>query len=183
MKKRIADQAIQLELDCLGYRWNLDELCVKVHEHLVRCPELFKDVLVDESYDKKNNPLKKIGTSNPTNCRTYRNFTYGVLLNKEKLIAQLNERDVSDSAYALDFAMKGNPPKREFILYPGSLAVDNETFANSIAEYANSEFDSAGVEKELLKRIEKIKKKMAKRAKNPTGFWETFVGAFIDIFH
>ena len=183
LKKRIADQAIQLELDCLGYRWNLDELCVKVHEHLVRCPELFKDVLVDESYDKKNNPLKKIGTSNPTNCRTYRNFTYGVLLNKEKLIAQLNERDVSDSAYALDFAMKGNPPKREFILYPGSLAVDNETFANSIAEYANSEFDSAGVEKELLKRIEKIKKKMAKRAKNPTGFWETFVGAFIDIFH
>lgn len=60
---------------------------------------------------------------------------------------------------------------------------DNETFANSIVEYADGEFDSSTVEKELLKRILKIKKKLAKRAKNPTGFWETFVGAFIDIFH
>lgn len=183
LNKRIADQAIKLEVDCLSYRWNLDELCMKVHEHLVQCSELFKDELVDESFDKKNNPLKRVGTSNSTGCRTYRNFAYGVLLNKEKLIVQLNDRDASDSGYALDFTMKGNPPKREFILYPESLAVDNETFAKTITEYANSEFNSVAVEKELLKRIEKIKKKIAKRAKNPTGFWETFAGAFIDIFY
>ena len=183
LKKGIANQSVQLELDCLNYRWNLDQLCEKVHEHIIHSPELFKDELVDESYDKKSNPMKKVGTANLTGCRTYHNCAYGVLLDKEKLIKHLNARDASEGKYAINFSMKGNPPKREFIIYPNSLAVDNETFANRIVEYADGEFDSATVEKELLKRILKIKKKLVKRAKNPTGFWETFVGAFIDIFH
>ena len=42
--------------------------------------------------------------------------------------------------------------------------------------------DCTKIEKELLNRIEVIKKQLAKKAKNPTGFWETFAGAFVDIF-
>ncbi len=183
IRKGIADQAFQLELDCLRYGWNLDEVCMKVHEHLINSPEMYKNDLVYETYDKDKNPLNNFGTPNPTACRTYRNYVYGILLDKDKLIKELDERDASDSKYALNFTMKGNPPKRKFIIYPNSLAVDNETFANSVTEYANHEFNIAEVKKELLKRIEKLKRELAKRAKNPTGFWETFVGAFIDIFH
>ena len=124
----------------------------------------------------------KMGTANPTGCKTYRSFSYGVLLDKERLIKLLDERDTSDKQYALDFAMRGNPPKREFVMYPSSLAVDNEIFAKRISEYANSKLNTVTVEKGLLKRIEKLKKIVAKRAKNPTSFWETFAGAFIDIF-
>lgn len=183
LKKKIADKASQLELDCLNYSLNLDELCKKVHEYFLECPELFDNKLVDETYDKKNSPLIKLGTANPTGCKTYRYFTYGVLVDKEKLLEQLNERDASDQKYALDFALKGNPSERELVIYPCSLAVDNETFAKKITEYANGEFNTVAAERDILERIEKLKKIVAKRAKNPTGFWETFVGAFLDIFH
>ena len=34
----------------------------------------------------------------------------------------------------------------------------------------------------LIKRIDKLDRKLIKNAKNPTGFWETVVGAFVDLF-
>lgn len=181
IKESIAKTASGLELDCLSYKSKLDELCVKMHEHLINCSELYKGELIDASYDKRQYPLKKINTVNPTECKTYRLFPYSILLDKEILINTLDERDASNDKYALDFVMSGNPPEKEFVIYPHSLEVNNIIFAERICEFANSEINCIDTEKELLKRIGKLKKKLAKRAKNPTGFWETFVGAFIDI--
>lgn len=183
LQNRIAKQASQLEIDCLCYESNVDDLCKKIHKFLVQHQELYKGELIDETYDKQRNPMKKVKTSNPDGCKTYRNFSYGTLADKEKVVKLLNERDSVEEKYSLSFYMRGNPPEREFIICPGSLAVDNDIFATKVSEYANNELNSVAVEKDLLKRITKLKKKLAKRAKNPTGFWETFAGAFIDIFH
>ena len=45
---------------------------------------------------------------------------------------------------------------------------------DKITEF-NSEYEDAGV-------IEKLKKKIAKKAREPFSFWCTFFGAFADLF-
>lgn len=73
--------------------------------------------------------------------------------------------------------------ERQLTIYPDALAENNITFATNISDFAMKTMDCVASEKELLKRIETIKKILAKRAKDPTSFWETFAGAFADIFH
>lgn len=183
LKNRIFKRASQLEMECLNYKYNIDQLCLKVNDYLFEQTKLFNSELIDSSFDKTNSAKTKIETANSTCCKTYRLMSYDVLLDKKKLLEVLESRDSDINQYALSFTMRGNPPQREFILYPDSLAVDNSAFAETISKFAQEEMDCAGIETDLLKRIEALKRKLAKRAKNPTSFWETFAGAFMDIFH
>lgn len=36
--------------------------------------------------------------------------------------------------------------------------------------------------KDLMLQIDKLNKKLAQKAKEPVGFWETILGAFADMF-
>lgn len=110
-------------------------------------------------------------------------MTYDVLLDKKRLMNELESRDSAECQYALTFSMRGNPPKREITIYPDSLSESNEVFAETITQFTAESMNCAKKEKDLLDRIERIKKQLAQKAKNPTGFWETFAGAFVDIFH
>ena len=183
INNKIAKQALQLELDCLNYKYNVDKLCLKVHDYLVKTPGLFIGLLSDATYNRNDtNSWRIVGTSNPLNCNTFRYITYDVLLDKDRLIKELESMDSNDSKCALKFFTRGNPPEREFTIYPNSLSDNNEVFADSISQFTAESMDCTKIEKELLNRIEVIKKQLAKKAKNPTGFWETFAGAFVDIF-
>ena len=98
------------------------------------------------------------------------------------MIQTLDARDADNSKYALVFYMRGNPPERELKIYPDSLSESNAAFAEHISKYVTGKFEYVETEKELIDRLEIIRKILADKAKNPTGFWETFTGAFIDIF-
>ena len=184
IKNKIARQAVKIESDCLCYKDRVDELCLKVHEHIIHSPELFNGELIDVTHNRNSaNSWKIVETQNIKNCKTYMNMSYELLLDKERLVKALDSRDSDDNMYALAFCMRGNPPERQLTVYPNALADDNVVFAERISEFAQKTMDCASDEKELLNRIEKIKGILAKRAKEPTGFWETVAGAFADVFH
>ena len=184
INKRIARQASELELDCLRYKDKIDDLCIRVHDYIIHSPELFKSELIDVTYDRnRTNPWKIVETQNTKECRAYSLIPYEVMLDKERLIKALDSMDETDNIHGLAFHMRGNPPERQLTIYPDALAENNITFATNISDFAMKTMDCVASEKELLKRIETIKKILAKRAKDPTSFWETFAGAFADIFH
>ena len=181
---KIARQALELELDCLCYKDKVDNLCIKVHDHIIHSPELFKGELIDATHDRnRSTPWKIVETQNTKACRTCRLISYDVLLDKERLVKALDSKDETNNLCGLTFYMRGNPPERQLTIYPDSLAENSISFATNISDFSMKTLDCATTEKELLKRIETIKKVLAKRAKDPTSFWETFAGAFADVFH
>lgn len=179
LNKNISKHALALELDCLKYEGNLKKMCYGLHDFFLQSEKMFMGPLeVEPSGNNNNNRIK---TDNPKLCKTYRTEPYGIMFNKERLVGLLNDRDNSELDYAISFCMRGNPPERSVTIYPQSLAVENEMFANIIMKHT----DGSVIEEEkdlLIKRIGKMKRRLASKARNPVGFWETFFGAFLDVF-
>ena len=182
LNNAIANRALVLEMLCLNYENEIVKRCKLVHDYLVNSKDLFVGELENETNLKDTRYLMK--TKNPTSCRSFREENYGVLLDPETLKDVLNKRDNDEMEYAIIFRLKSELGKteRQITIFPQSIATDNISFSNKINEYIVANVNRSEIDKgELLKKLKILKKQLKKRAKNPTGFWETVLGAFLDI--
>ena len=87
---------------------------------------------------------------------------------------------------AIEFTAGGNPTTYSAIIYPESITVGIREYT----DYLFSAFEKNVVgynklynrKKTLILEIDKLNKKLAQKAKEPVGFWETILGAFADMF-
>ena len=72
------------------------------------------------------------------------------------------------------------------MIYPQSLAVTNDVYIEQVYQLLGQEIegfsDICSRKATYINRIEKLKKKIAKKAREPFSFWCTFFGAFADLF-
>ncbi len=184
LKNTITEKALQLEEKYIEYERNLENLYNSIHEYLIsHQQEFFYVGLINRSFRNNGTYISRLETPNHGKCEEKLQYTYDDLVNKVKLLELLDHIDNLEDKCHLSFSTGGNSPVREFIIYPYSLKVDKDSFATKISEHAHNTTFNSTVEKEtLLKKISILERKLAKRVKEPTGFWETFAGAFIDIF-
>lgn len=152
-----------------------------VHSYIIsQSLELFLDELTDSTYQKKDK--SNIETVNPTGCNSYMTYSYYLLLDKDAFVKELNYVTEKNNC-AMKLVTRGNPPTRSLTIYPKSLAVTSADFIEQLTNFIVSKDPKYQEEKsKLIKRIDKLDRKLIKNAKNPTGFWETVVGAFVDLF-
>nr|WP_295684987.1 hypothetical protein [uncultured Lachnoclostridium sp.] len=186
IKKKIADMALSLEKDCLSYAYQCNCLIAKLHESIFTHPDFYKGEYSYETYQKRDD-TSHFKTSNTNKCITYRYESYFTFFDDKKLREILQNWDKSEQPYAITFSTRGNPPKYSFTLFPCDLKVDTSIYICQLLEIFKRDIPAySGMieEKEKLEgQIEKLCKKLISRAKEPSGFWETFFGAFADIFH
>lgn len=183
LKDKIAKDALLLEQECLHYPYDADDAITHIHQLILQNPHFFKGGLVSDSYQKSDNK-SRIKTSNESNCNTYHPESYLLFLDKKAISKHISLWATSNPDYALAFTTRGNPPKFSFTIYPNDLLITSDEFIEYIwtSENSSSYIKLNQTKDDLLKRITKIKKQLAKRAKNPNTFWETFFGAFGDLF-
>lgn len=186
LKKRIAEKAISLEQECLAYSYEANKIIEGIHQCIVDNSQFFDGGVVFDSYRIKDD-RSKAKTQNKEGCKIYHTESYFVFFDVAKLKCTLTQWMNSESKYALSFTTRGNPPYNSFTLYPGDLNINPDDFVNQIIDIIiekNPEYcDMEEKQKKLKKQIRKMNKELQKRAQNPIGFWETFIGAFADLFH
>ena len=184
LKKRIADEASELEMEIMNYGSDRNNAAKDIHEVILSNLELFKDGYKFEAYSNKDskNILK---TANPTGCNSHLMCSYNIFFNKEHFEEMLNNW-AAKKDHALDFSSRGNPPSYSFCLYPDSLVVPTEEFKDTLIKgfqkHVKGYTESDRIKSQLLRRIDKLERKLRRRAKEPVSFWETFFGAFVDLF-
>ncbi len=186
IKKELADMALSLENDFLSYTHQCNYLIAKLHESIITHPEFYYGEYSYETYRKKDD-TSHCKTANTNKCNTYRNESYFAFFDDKMLREIFQNWGETDQLYAITFSTRGNPPMYSFTLFPGDLKVDTSSYISQLLEIFKHDipnYNGIIEEKEKLEgRIKKLCKKLITRAKEPSGFWETFFGAFADIFH
>lgn len=185
LKKRIAEKATALEVKVLSFGSDKDYLAKDIHVVLLDNLSLLKEGYAFEEYSHNKGKRNALKTANPTGCNAYRTCSYKDFFSTDKLKKLLDEWD-SKKDYALKFSSKGNPPDYSFCLYPDSLNVSVNDFIQALVkdfgEKVKGYRDTEATKKQLLKDIDNLLKKLRKRTVEPFTFWETFFGAFADLF-
>ena len=184
VKKRIADNALELETTLMNYASNLTYCIPKLHTALISDLTLYKEGYNFKKYPSDKTETAHFETANPTNCNSFRPLNYRKLFNKEeiiKLFSCLNE----DSPCAVEFSL-GNPVEYSFKLYPDSLTVTVDEYVSRITAYLEKEIGEytnlCAQKQTLIAQIDKLNKKIERRVREPISFWETTFGAFLDMF-
>lgn len=185
LKKRIAENASALEMQVLSFGSDKDYLAKDIHGVLLDNLPLLKDGYAFEEYARNKGKKNSLKTANPTGCNAYRFCSYKDFFSADKLKKLLNEWEAKKE-YALKFSSKGNPPDYSFCLYPDSLNVTVDEFIQALVKDFSVKVkgyrDAEATKNQLLIDIDKLLKKLRKRAVEPVAFWETFFGAFADLF-
>lgn len=185
LKRKIAEKAVFLERKVMGFGSKYDQAAAKIHSILLNNLFLLKEGYTFEEYTGYRGQKNHIKSANPSDCKTYRQYSYRDLYDQQKLNEILQELE-SDGNCSAEFSTKGNPPDYSFCLFPGGLAVSANEFSSTLDKCFREKIEGyadAEVEKKLILRdIVRIKKQLRKRAKEPFTFWETFFGAFADLF-
>lgn len=179
IKDRIASLSKQLELDCLAYPCKCSQLVEKFEETLKESSGLFCGELQLE-----NERMIAYKTTNPNGVKTYQYVNYYLLFDKEKRDETLR-RFFERNDCAFVFSTRGNPAKHSLTIYPGGIIDDANTaiqLVDSICQSTDGYSELCRNRNQLQKRLKKIKKVTAKRAREPFTFWETIGGAFADMF-
>lgn len=184
IKKKISDEALSLERDCLVYAYRINSLVAELHKSIITNSQLYNGNLSYDTSSRKDD-TRCCMSANPNNCNTYRSESYLVFFDENKLASVLQSWEKADKPYAIRFS--GNSSERIFILYPGALKENSTYFLSELIPILKKDipgYNEIAVEKEKLKiRIQDLNIKLIRRAKEPTSFWETVAGAFLDIFH
>jgi len=181
LNKSIAKEALSLESECLKYSYEANRIIGEIHKCIIDNPQFINGGIVFDQNENKS----RAKTQNKTNCTSFRIVSYFLFLDKDKLKETLAQWGNSGSQYALSFTTRGNPPNNSFTLYPDDLNIAPDDFVDRIITLMKEKgyFEICEAEVNLKHSIIALNKKVAIRAKNPTNFWETFFGAFADIFH
>ncbi len=185
IKKALAEEALELEKQFMNYSNDLNHLIPKLHEVLISNLDLYQPGYKFNCYRGDANDKSHFESANPSNCRSFRPKNYRDLIDRQAIIALFKELDI-DRTTAVEFTSGDNPISYSAKLYPLGINLDVDTYLNLIfSEFEKiPEFNELYQRKEeLVKKANKICDKLAKKAKEPTSFWETMFGAFGDMFH
>ena len=87
---------------------------------------------------------------------------------------------------AIEFTSGDNPITYSAKFYPGGIKINTDQYITNL--FAKLEKDVPGYndlcnqKNNLIAQINKLNKKLAKKAREPVTFWETILGAFGDMF-
>ena len=182
VKKGIADEAYELEKDLMNYAWDEQKNMWNIHQIVSGCSALYKDGWAYKNYSRRTDNAH-FETSNPLDCRSYIGTDYRDWFDRTR-ITELFAHIKDDQA--LEFRYQKEGTAFSMMIYPQSLAVTNDVYIEQVYQQLNQKIegfsDICSRKATYINRIEKLKKKIAKKAREPFSFWSTFFGAFTDLF-
>lgn len=182
LKKKIADETLELEIQTMNYSSELSWHISEVHAAIISDLGIYKEGYTFKKYQGKVKGTSHFETANPKGCNSFHPVHYRILYDREETLRLF--QDMSDAA--IEFTSGGNPPTYSAKIYPESITVSvNEYVAHlfSALEKNVTGYNELCTRKEtLISKIEKLNKKLTQKAKEPIGFWETIFGAFADMF-
>lgn len=185
LKQSIARKASKLEIEVMNFGFARQNAEGEIHAVLLDNLSILQDGYEFANYGRNRNDNNCLNSANPTNCKTYRSYSYRDFFNPEHMRGILDEW-ADRKSYALAFHSKGNPPEYSFCLYPDGLSVTTDRFVSTmdaeLSKKVSGYSEAETVKHGLIKDIDKLLKRLRKRAKEPFTFWETFFGAFADLF-
>lgn len=184
IKKKIADNTLELETALMNYASNLKHHIPELHAALISDLSLYKEGYTFKKYSSNKNETSHFEAANPTKCNSFRPQNYNKLFNRADITELFNCLN-GDSPCAVEFSL-GNPIEYSFKLYPESLTVTVDEYTKRIIENLErniSEYaDLCNQKQTLIAQIDKLNKKIERRVREPISFWETIFGAFADMF-
>ena len=185
LKKSLAYQALTLEMQIMDYSYELKRIIPEIHAILISNLEMYQDGYRFVNYRGNSSDTSHFETSNPNNCKSFWPKNYRDLLEKQKIVEILRDLDAS-STTALEFESGDNPVSYSLKIYPGGIKISTEEYVEQIftkLEHELPQFNELRNQKDVLKKkIDKMNKKLARKAREPISFWETMFGAFGDMF-
>lgn len=180
IKQKLFDEALELERDALKFGDDVERYYDDLFDAIASDDNLFI-VPVDTSTDGRGRTCRKIKADDGQNYTTGRSSRLFCFLKPG--IGKYIEGALESGGY-LTFHDDRNPYEHELTINPGSYD-DLSIFAWRIESLSRESglYDELNSQRASLKsRIDVLTKKLARRAKEPVPFWETFAGAFIDVF-
>ncbi len=185
LKKRIAEKAIDLEAEIMNFGGHQKDAVSEIHSVFLENLNLFRQGYKFEEYSHNKGQKNCFKSANPDDCRMFYRRRYSDLYSEIRFKSIMDSWE-KRSDCAIEFYAQGNPPAFSLTLYPSCLAVPLGDFTSEIINCCKDRVSGyAEYEKQkqlLLNDIEKLMKKLRKRAKEPHGFWETIFGAMADLF-
>lgn len=185
LNKRIAESALDLEMRVLSYSYELSQHIPELHAAIISDLSKYKEGYTFKQYQGNSSSTSHFETANPKGCNCYMPTNYRVLFCREdttKLLQQMNEGNPK----AIDFSAGGNPVLYSSKIYPDSFTVSMSEYRDylfSALEKSVVGYEELCHRKEtLIIQIDNLNKKLARKAKEPVGFWGTILGAFADMF-
>ncbi len=184
IKKGLADEALTLEMQFMEYSHKFKLVIPKIHETLISDLGIYQSGYKFYSYPSDSSDKAHFETTNPSGCNRFRPKDYRDWIDRQEITALFKELS-ADQSTAVEFTSGDNPISYSVKLYPSGINLGaNEYVAQLFSKLENiPEFNElCRQKKELIEKSHKLCKKLARKAKEPTGFWETVFGAFGDIF-
>lgn len=183
LNQKLFKDAIELECDVLKYAFDVDVFYGEFLDAVVGDEHLFTSPLeAVSSYNSYNN-----GNRHCFQTVSSGKYTKGKIGKLYDLLSPgFGDRILkllSPDCY-LSLEDSHNPREYELTITPDSYSNANELASSleMISMDCPSYNELIRERKELKDRIEALSKKLVRRAKEPTTFWEAFFGAFADIF-
>ena len=185
IKKKIADEALDLEMQVMNYSYALTKHIPEIHAALISDMGMYKDGYTFKKYQRSDNEIAHFETANPNGCNSFRPQNYRVLYNREETI-KLFERMQERSSAAIEFTTGENPTTYSAKIYPDGITVSASEYVEwlflTLGKNVEGYTELCNRKETLILRIDKLNKKLERKAKEPVGFWETILGAFADMF-
>lgn len=185
LKKKIADEALDLEMQIMNYSYALTKHIPEIHAALISDMGMYKDGYTFKKYQRSDNETAHFETANPNGCNSFWPQNYRVLYNREETI-KLFERMQEHSSAAIEFTTGGNPTTYSAKIYPDGITVSASEYAEwlflALGKNVEGYTELCNRKESLILRIDKLNIKLERKAKEPVGFWETMFGAFADMF-
>lgn len=184
LKKKIAEEALKLEAQIMNYSYNLNKHIPELHAALISDMAIYREGYVFKK-SQRGEETAYFETANPQNCRAFSPTNYRILFSREETIARFQQMQ-EDASTAIEFTAGGNPTTYSAKIYPGGMTISECEYAEHILSLLEKNVDGytalCNQRKDLMFQVDKLNKKLARKAKEPVGFWETIFGAFADMF-
>lgn len=180
IKQKLFNEALELERDVLKFGYDVERYYDDIFDAIASDDSLFK-APIDTSTDGRGRSCRRIKADDGQSYTTGRSSRLFCFL--QPGIGKHIEGALGSGGY-LTFHDDRNPYEHELTINPGSYD-DLSIFAQRIESLSRKSglYDELNSQRTSLKsRIDALTKILTRRAKEPVPFWETFSGAFIDVF-
>lgn len=181
LNKKLFKKCEKLEQECLKYSYKYYNYFYTIYDI---CLEVMKSNY--EDIYEGNYEICSSNKERSVNRITVYELSLGIFLFDDDFSKYISRIKKEEENYYILFRLK-DKDRKELNVYRNSSNISPIEFLEKCKlkiENAN-EINIAELDNErnkLIKRLEKIRGKVGKRAKEPYTFWETLLGAFIDIF-
>lgn len=186
IKKDIAKRALDLEMEVLQYSSELRKNIPEIHASIISDLEKYREGYSFKSYRHSASGTDNFETANPKSCNSFYPRNYRDFYCREEITKLFTEMQESGTT-AIEFTTGENPITYSAKFYPDGVNVSVDEFVDHLFSLFESNIDGfsdlCAKKTTLIRKIEKLNKKLAQKAKEPVGFWETVFGAFTDMFH